>query len=76
VVEVTVPEAAEGELMNSLEIVSRRPAAGQVTVRGVVSKDTAPAGARAVDDVTLEEAYLAFMVGRGRHAEELEATDS
>ena len=76
VVEITVPETAEGELMNSLEIVSRRPAAGQVTVRGVVSKDTAPAGARAVDDVTLEEAYLAFMVGRGRHAEELEASDS
>jgi ABC-2 type transport system ATP-binding protein len=76
VVEVTVPEATEGELMNSLEIVSRRPAAGQVTVRGVVNKDAAPVGARAVDDVTLEEAYLAFMVGRGRHAEELEASDS
>src|SRR6185436_19270186 len=39
VVEVTVLEAAEGALMNSLEIVSRRPSAGQVTVRGVVSKD-------------------------------------
>jgi ABC-2 type transport system ATP-binding protein len=74
VVEVTVPEAAEGALMNSLEIVSRRPAAGQVTVRGVVNKD-APAGARAVDDITLEEAYLAFMVGRGRHAADLDASD-
>jgi ABC-2 type transport system ATP-binding protein len=74
VVEVTVPEAAEGQLMNSLEIVSRRPAGGQVTVRGVVNKE-APAGARAVTDITLEEAYLAFMVGRGRHAADLDATD-
>jgi ABC-type multidrug transport system ATPase subunit len=75
VVEVTVPEAAEGGLMNSLEIVSRRPAGGQVTVRGVVSKDAAPSGARAVGDITLEEAYLAFMVGRGRHAADLDATE-
>ena len=74
VVEVTVPEAAEGDLMNTLEIVSRRAADGQVTVRGVADK--APAGARAVDDITLEEAYLAFMVGRGRHADELDMSDS
>ena len=78
IVEVTVPEAAEGELMNSLEIVSRRPADGQVTVRGVLDQDkgAAPAGARAVSDITLEEAYLAFMVGRGRHADELAMSDS
>jgi ABC-type multidrug transport system ATPase subunit len=76
VVEITVPEAAEGELMNKLEIVSRRPGGGQVTVRGVVDTGAAPAGARAVDDITLEEAYLAFMVGRGRHADELDMSDS
>jgi ABC-type multidrug transport system ATPase subunit len=75
VVEITVPEAAEGELMNSLEVVARRPVGGQVTVRGVIDK-AAPSGARAVDDVTLEEAYLAFMVGRGRRADELAMADS
>ena len=75
VVEITVPEAAEGELMNSLEVVARRPAGGQVTVRGVVDK-AAPQGARPVDDITLEEAYLAFMVGRGRRADELAMGDS
>ena len=76
VVEITVPEAAEGELMNKLEIVSRRSVDGQVTVRGVVDTGAAPAGARPVDDITLEEAYLAFMVGRGRHANELDMSDS
>ena len=45
-------------------------------MRGVVDKGAAPAGARAVDDITLEEAYLAFMVGRGRHADELDMSDS
>ncbi|HEX5049297.1 MAG TPA: ATP-binding cassette domain-containing protein [Gammaproteobacteria bacterium] len=75
VVEITVPESAEGELMSSLEVVARRPAGGQVTVRGVVDK-AAPPGARAVSDVTLEEAYLAFMVGRGRRADELAMGDS
>ena len=45
-------------------------------VRGVVNQGSAPAGARPVNDITLEEAYLAFMVGRGRHAEELAASDS
>ncbi len=76
VVEITVPEAAEGEVASKLEVVSRRPGSGQVTVRGVVDQGAAPAGARPVDDVTLEEAYLAFMVGRGRHAHELAAGDS
>lgn len=76
VVEVAVPEAAEAELMQHLEVVARRAGGGQVVVRGVVNKGAAPAGARAVNDITLEEAYLAFMVGRGRHAEELAASDS
>jgi ABC-type multidrug transport system ATPase subunit len=76
VVEITVPETAEGEVASKLEVVSRRPESGQVTVRGVADKGAAPAGARPVDDVTLEEAYLAFMVGRGRHADELAAGDS
>jgi ABC-type multidrug transport system ATPase subunit len=76
VVEVTVPEAAAGGLLASLEIVSRRPSAGQVTVRGVVNKDAVPEGSRPVEDITLEEAYLAFMVGRGRNAEELAASDN
>jgi ABC-type multidrug transport system ATPase subunit len=76
VVEITVPESAEAEVSSKLEVVSRRPAAGQVTVRGVVERSAAPTGAQPVDDITLEEAYLAFMVGRGRHATELDASDS
>ena len=44
-------------------------------MRGVVDKGAAPA-AREVDDVTLEEAYLAFMVSRGRPADELAMSDS
>lgn len=72
VVEITVPESAEGAFMNDLEIVSRRPGSGETTLRGVVTSAAPPAGARAVTDVSLEEAYLAFMVGRGRHVQELE----
>jgi ABC-type multidrug transport system ATPase subunit len=75
VVEITVAETAEAALMDDLEIVSRRPGHGEATLRGVVKHAAAPAGARTVTDVSLEEAYLAFMVGRGRHADDLEMSD-
>jgi Ribonuclease G/E len=47
-----------------------------VTLRGVIKEGTGPAGARLVEDITLEEAYLAFMAGRGRHVEELAMADN
>ena len=76
VIEVTVAETAEAEAADSLEIVARRSADGKTTLRGVIKNGAVPADARVVDDITLEEAYLAFMVGRGRNADELEMIDS
>jgi ABC-type multidrug transport system ATPase subunit len=75
VIEVSVPQAAEAELANRMEIVARRPARGEIVLRGVVREGDAPAGARAATDITLEEAYLAFMVGRGRSVVELDTAD-
>lgn len=73
VIEVAVPDAAEADVAEHLEVVARGSAQdGGVMLRGVVKDGEVPQGARTVDDVTLEEAYLAFMVERGRHADELE----
>jgi len=71
VVEVAVPEAAEADLAERLEVVARESTNGRVLLRGVIKDGQVPDGARAVEDVTLEEAYLAFMVERGRHVDEL-----
>lgn len=70
VVEVSVAETAEADLAERLEVVARRAENGRITVRGVVKETVADA--RPVEDVTLEEAYLAFMVSRGRNLDELE----
>src|SRR5690606_20420473 len=67
VIEVTLPETAEARVAERLEVVARRAGHGSITLRGVVKEGEAPSGASVIDDVTLEEAYLAFMVGRGRH---------
>ncbi len=75
VVEITVPETAEADVAQRMEIVQRRSSGGTTVLRGVVSDGSTPAEARLVDDITLEEAYLAFMVGRGRSLDELEAVD-
>lgn len=72
VVEVDVAETDEGRFGERLEIVARRAEGGRVKLRGVVTSGGAPADAHAVGDVTLEEAYLAFMVGRGRSVDDLE----
>jgi len=71
VVEMTVAETAEAEVSAHLEIVMRRAESGKIMLRGVIKDGAVPAAARPVDDVTLEEAYLAFMVDRGRPIEEL-----
>lgn len=73
---VSVAETAEADISGIMEIVSRTVENGKITLRGVITKDQAPSGAHMVDDITLEEAYLAFMAGRGRHADELEMMDS
>jgi ABC-type multidrug transport system ATPase subunit len=76
VCEVIVHESVEEKVSGSLEVVSRSVKNGAITLRGVIKDGQVPAGARMVEDITLEEAYLAFMAGRGRHVEELEMTDS
>jgi ABC-2 type transport system ATP-binding protein len=76
VIEVSVPEGAEAELADRMELVTRRPARGEIVLRGVLREGDVPADARVVDGITLEEAYLAFMVRRGRSVEELDAADS
>jgi len=75
VIEVAVRETAEAELTERLEVVARSAANGYVTLRGVVKDGSAPADARAVDDISLEEAYLAFMAGLGRRVDELDVAD-
>jgi ABC-type multidrug transport system ATPase subunit len=63
VCDATDPEAA---LAERFEIVSKSRRDGAIAVRAVAADTKLPAGAVPVDDVTLEEAYLAFMAARGR----------
>ena len=76
VCEVTVVETAEEEVSGRMEVVARTAKNGAITLRGVIKDEAVPVGARLVNDITLEEAYLAFMAGRGRHVDELAMTDS
>lgn len=66
VVEVDVEQADEGSVLERIEVVARSASGGRVHIRGVVPDQRTLPEATAVDDPTLEEAYLAFMVGRGR----------
>ncbi|MCC6201434.1 MAG: ATP-binding cassette domain-containing protein [Gammaproteobacteria bacterium] len=70
VFEITVPVAAEGALLELLEIVRRVANGGMLQLRGVLRGSTIPAGATPVADITLEEAYLAFMLPHGLVVEE------
>jgi len=67
--EVTVEGIREAELSPDLEIVSRSVDGTHVKLRVVCAADQAPSGAAPGTDVTLEEAYLAFMAARGRAAD-------
>ena len=62
----TVFKVDEGRLAEGVEIVSRTREADGVKVRAVCKPDQVPSGAEIVDDPTLEEAYLSFMVARDR----------
>jgi ABC-type multidrug transport system ATPase subunit len=68
---VEVEGAVDDGLAAKMEIVQQKTIDGRTTLRGVLRNGNLP-NARTVDDITLEEAYLAFMVGRGRHIEELD----
>lgn len=75
VVEIDTKEAGGDEFGNRLEIVQQYSVDGGTRLRGVIKGDPIP-NARAVNDVTLEEAYLAFMVDRGRNVDDLDMSDS
>jgi ABC-type multidrug transport system ATPase subunit len=62
----TVFQIAESELPHGMEKVSRTKDAEGVKVRAVCKVGHVPAGAQIIDDATLEEAYLSFMVARDR----------
>jgi ABC-type multidrug transport system ATPase subunit len=75
VVELDIGDRGNGEVGDGLEIVQQYSVDGGMRLRGVLKGDPIP-NAQAVDDVTLEEAYLAFMVDRGRNVEDLDMSDS
>jgi ABC-type multidrug transport system ATPase subunit len=66
VYEMVLPPGAEARLPAGVEIVSRTREGEGTRIRAVGADGTAPADARPVEAVTLEEAYLAFMASRGR----------
>jgi ABC-2 type transport system ATP-binding protein len=74
VVEVDLADGDGSGLVDRLEIVQQQSVAGKTRLRGVIRDGSVP-NAREVDNVTLEEAYLAFMVERGRNVEELDMSD-
>ena len=65
VFEIEVSTSAADQLEANYEIVSRSATPQGVTLRGVAANGL-PDGAAAVESPNLEEAYLAFMAGRGR----------
>ena len=66
VVETLVAAHADPGAITGLEVVSRVRDGVGIRVRGVVTGERVPEGASVVEDVTLEEGYLAFMASRGR----------
>lgn len=66
VFEIQVDAAAEARLAEKYEVVSRFKDEGGTRIRAVAGDGALPEGAKAVDDPTLEESYLAFMAARGR----------
>ena len=66
VFEVRVAEGGADRLAAEYEVVSRSRDAEGTRVRAVSADGKLPAGAAPVTEITLEEAYLAFMAARGR----------
>ena len=73
--EVAVANAADEDLGEGVEIVSRTAEAEGLRLRGVSASDALPGGAAPVETPTLEEAYLAFMMARGRTEAALESEE-
>jgi ABC-2 type transport system ATP-binding protein len=74
VVEVDAGGGSELDFVDRLEIVQQQLVGGRAWLRGVIKGDAIP-DARVVEDITLEEAYLAFMVSLGRNADDLDLGD-
>lgn len=66
VFEMTMAPGDEAHISTPVEFVSQVATSTGTLVRAVFSDGDVPAGARPVEDPTLEEAYLAFMASRGR----------
>jgi len=66
VFEVGVDPAAAKRMAGEYEVVSSARDGDLARIRAVSSDGRLPDGAVPVEDVSLEEAYLAFMAGRGR----------
>jgi ABC-type multidrug transport system ATPase subunit len=66
VFQVVVPGSGDAGLGEGYEIVSRMREAESTRVRAVSRDGKIPEGAEVIEEVTLEEAYLAFMAARGR----------
>ena len=62
----TVFQIDESRLGSGFEVVSRTRDGSEVKVRAVGKAGTLPEGAELVENPTLEEAYLSFMVARDR----------
>ncbi len=62
----TVFQIEESRLGSGFEVVSRTRDGSEVKVRAVCKAGTLPEGAELVEQPTLEEAYLSFMVARDR----------
>lgn len=79
VLEFTIPLQEELTLSEQLEVVARKTIGDKVVLRGVFRDPGHSASFNGVsaDNITLEEAYLAFVIGHGRSldAEELETMD-
>jgi ABC-2 type transport system ATP-binding protein len=72
VLEFTITPADELRLSEELEVVARSAAGGKIKLRGVL-KDPARGSVfagEAADRITLEEAYLAFVINQGRQLDE------
>lgn len=66
VFEATLPPGREDPVGEGFEVVSRMRDGAGTRIRAVSSDGRALQGAERVQDVTLEEGYLAFMASRGR----------
>jgi ABC-type multidrug transport system ATPase subunit len=72
VMEFKVSPQEELELSEQLEVVARTAAGKNIALRGVLKDPYTRTRVQGepVDKITLEEAYLAFVINQGRHLEE------